>query len=149
MNCGCFAQDRHNVCFKAALKGHLACLKYAHEKGFPWSARTCAAAAKNGHLGCLQYAHENGCPWDKTTGLAATSTELAAIRWRCKGRKVSKMLCAIYAFENGCPHNTYYLPGDLEEQLRKRKRRRVLLLLSPILRQIGKSRSLRFPTVKK
>ena len=26
---------------------------------------TCADAAYKGHLDCLKYAHENGCPWDE------------------------------------------------------------------------------------
>ena len=53
-----------DTCLIAAQKGHLECLKYAHENGCPWDEQTCAYAAQNGHLDCLKYAHENGCPWN-------------------------------------------------------------------------------------
>ncbi|ATZ81227.1 ankyrin repeat domain-containing protein [Bodo saltans virus] len=52
-------------CNVAARKGHLVCLKYAHENGCKWDKKTCQYAAENGHLECLKYAHENGCPWDE------------------------------------------------------------------------------------
>ena len=40
----------------AAKKGHLNCLKYAHENGCPWDEDTCIIADKNGNLNCLKYA---------------------------------------------------------------------------------------------
>ena len=39
-------------------------LKYAHEKGCPWSEETCTGAAYGGYLEVLKYAIENGCRWD-------------------------------------------------------------------------------------
>jgi hypothetical protein len=59
--------DKCIDCDIAAKKGHLECLKYAHENGCEWSAKTCFRVAHNGHLECLKYVHENGCPWDSDT----------------------------------------------------------------------------------
>jgi hypothetical protein len=69
----------------AAEGGHLEVLKWAHENGCPWDARTCWAAAKAGHLEVLQWARENGCPWNKWTWDHATSR------------------CRPYLIEHGCP----------------------------------------------
>ena len=33
-------------------------------KTCPWDADMCLIAAQKGHLECLKYAHENGCPWN-------------------------------------------------------------------------------------
>ena len=55
------------TCSKAALGGHLECLKYAHENGCPWDEKTCYVAALSGHLECLKYLHEKGCPWNEKT----------------------------------------------------------------------------------
>ena len=52
--------------FSCETKGHLECLRYAHEHGCPWKA-TRAYAARQGHLECLRYAHEHGCPWKAVT----------------------------------------------------------------------------------
>jgi hypothetical protein len=46
----------------AADKGHLDCMKYAHENGCRFTSdfdglSTCFLAAQNGHLDCLKYAH--------------------------------------------------------------------------------------------
>ena len=47
-------------------KGHLECLKYAHENGCHLNKYICeTAAARGGHLDCLEYAHKNGCPCDE------------------------------------------------------------------------------------
>ena len=48
-----------------AKNGHLNCLKYAKENGFPWNVLTYCNAAIYEHLDCLKYAKENGCPFDK------------------------------------------------------------------------------------
>jgi len=78
-------------CVKAAVRGHLDCLKYAHEKSGAtrhWSTQVTLAAAKYGHLDCLQYAHENGCEWHpQTTLMASIGGHLDCLR---------------YAHENGC-----------------------------------------------
>ena len=47
------------ACNFAVCKGHLGCLKYAHENGCSWNKLTCSYAAENGYLNCLKYAHEN------------------------------------------------------------------------------------------
>jgi hypothetical protein len=72
----------------ASGKGHLDCLKYAHEHGCPWDNATCIIAADNGQLECLQYAHENGCPWDENICIHAA--------------KYGHIYCLKYAYENGC-----------------------------------------------
>jgi len=46
----------------AAERGHLDCLKYAHENGCPWDLTCTKAAEKGGYDECLKYAHESGCP---------------------------------------------------------------------------------------
>jgi hypothetical protein len=78
----------------AANAGHLDCLKYAHENGCPWNTHTTDWAADGGHLDCLKYAHENGCPWSTTT------TSRAAER--------RQLDCLYYAYEQGCP----WFPDD-------------------------------------
>jgi hypothetical protein len=73
----------------AALRGHLECLRYAHEHGAPWHERTTEYAAMNGHLECLRYAHEHGAPWDeRTTAAAARNGHLECLR---------------YSYFRGCP----------------------------------------------
>lgn len=74
----------------AAQCGHLACLKFLHEKGCSWSKSTCMWAAINGHIDCLKYAHENECPWDERT---------------CKVAGEKQYVCLKYAHEHGCPWN--------------------------------------------
>jgi hypothetical protein len=76
-------------CSKAALRGLLMCLEYAHENGCPWNDDTCSFAARMGHLGCLRYAHENGCPWNEYACLCAASGD--------------NLDCLTYTHENGCP----------------------------------------------
>ena len=39
----------------------------AQDPPCPWNEQTCARAAEKGHLNVLQWAHENGCPWDEWT----------------------------------------------------------------------------------
>ena len=82
----------HNNAFIAAKKGHLDCLRYAHENVWsPLNEKICLTAAENGHLDCLRYAHENGAPWDKNTcSCAAQNGHLDCLR---------------YAHENGAPLN--------------------------------------------
>jgi hypothetical protein len=75
--------------YKAALAGHLECVKYLHENGCPWDERTCTEAAQGGQLECLRYMHENGCPWDEDTCHAAA--------------EFGNLECLKYALENGCP----------------------------------------------
>jgi hypothetical protein len=77
------------VALKATEGGHLHCLQYAHEQGYPWDERVTNESAQRGFLDCLQYAHENGCPWEgEVTSIAAQHGQLA---------------CLHYAHEHGCP----------------------------------------------
>ena len=39
---------RTDTCSSAAMRGHLACLQYAHEHGCPWNEKTCHFARKGG-----------------------------------------------------------------------------------------------------
>jgi hypothetical protein len=50
------------TCWLAAQKGHLSCLRQAHEKGCPWDVFTLYEAIKHHHLDCFFYAVEKGCP---------------------------------------------------------------------------------------
>lgn len=84
---GCKLNDTATAAVTGKPRG-IACLKYAHENGGKWDARTCAAAARAGALDCLRYAHENGCPWDRDT------TKAAAMG--------GHLDCLKYAHENGC-----------------------------------------------
>lgn len=95
----CGDWDDH-LCSLAARKGHLLCLKYAHENGYYWDEDTCASAVEVGNLPCLQHAYENGCPWDEDT------CTWAATVWNSD--------CLEYAHKNGCPWNaavTLYAAG--------------------------------------
>lgn len=86
----CQVQWNTTVSNNAAVRGHLECLKYAHENGCPWGEKICSSAAQYGHLDCLKYAHENGCPWDEWTTIEAS-------KYR------DSVECLKYAIENGCP----------------------------------------------
>jgi hypothetical protein len=46
----------------AALSGHLAMLKCAHDKDCHWDLTACGAGAQKGHVDIFRYAHKNGCP---------------------------------------------------------------------------------------
>jgi len=81
------------TCMLASSYGHLNCLQYLHQNGFPWDISTCDGAAENGHIECFKYAHENGCPWDDYTCIIAAGN--------------SHLECLKYAHENGCPWNKF------------------------------------------
>lgn len=53
---------KSNLCDIAAASGHLSCLQYAHEMGYPWSHMTVRIAADSGHIVCLKYALDHGAP---------------------------------------------------------------------------------------
>ncbi|ATZ80081.1 ankyrin repeat domain-containing protein [Bodo saltans virus] len=109
-----------NDCINAAFKGHLECLKYAHENGCSWDAFICAYAAYNGHLECLKYAHENGCSWDeKTCRYAAKNGHFECLKYAhengcswdeftcAQAAENGYLECLKYAHENGCPWNKW------------------------------------------
>ena len=68
-------QSFQSACYWAASRGHIECLKYAHENGCPWNEDTSFWAAFNregsGYNGqfeeCLVYLYDNGCPGDEYT----------------------------------------------------------------------------------
>lgn len=74
---------------RAALLGHIKCLKCAHEHGAPWHKNTTLLAAQRGNMECLEYAHEHGAPWNDSTILTA------ALR--------GNLECIRYATFRGCP----------------------------------------------
>ena len=76
----------------AAEGGHLACLKYGHERGAELSSYYTSDAAENGHLTCLQYLRKHGCEWgyDVLAGAA----------------KNGHLSCLQFAVRNGC--HSYY-----------------------------------------
>jgi len=86
------------TCSRAAVRGDVECLKYAHENGCPWNELTSWGAAKNGHIECLKYAHENGCPWDERTCWEAA--------------EFGQFECLKYALKEGCPSKTLGFPSD-------------------------------------
>ena len=107
------------ACADAAENGHLACLKYLHEKAkAPWDRRTahwaalnghlhileylverkfdqfgeftCMDAAMRGHLDCLKYLHETAkAPWDSR-----------AVRFAHENKHPE---CLQYLLDNNCP----------------------------------------------
>ena len=89
--------SREKVCYRSVNRGHLECLRYAHEHGCPWSGDTCREASWTGHLECLRYAHEQGCPWDEKT-----------CTWASLGGHLE---CLRYAHEQGCPWDQYTCHG--------------------------------------
>jgi hypothetical protein len=104
----------------AAEKGHLYCLKYAHENGCSWHQYTTLVAAQNGHLDCLKYAHENKCPWHQYTtshAHAAQNGQLDSIKYAHENEcpwsqgttlnaaENGHLDCLKYAHEHGCPWN--------------------------------------------
>ena len=153
MNCECFSAKKGYICETAAQKGHLDCLRYAHENGCPWNWKTCAHAAANGHLKCLKYAHENGCPCEEGTCMRAASYghldclryahengcpwDSGTVHWAISEEKWS---CAIYAIENGCPYKPTDIPVHLKKTLMHRKVRRLFPVLAGALRQRGKNK---------
>ena len=50
------------ACDNASCDGHLDCLVFLHEHGFPWNSSTCLQAIYNNHVECVVYALEHGCP---------------------------------------------------------------------------------------
>lgn len=111
----CFSSPPRLVCQMAARRGHLACLKGAHESDFPWDHWTTTRAAEEGHIHCLEYLHEQKCPWGMwSTALASENGKLECLRflhergcpwdaWTLDlGRKTDPR-CFEYAKSNGCP----------------------------------------------
>ena len=85
--------SNRDICENAAKNGHLDCLIYAHEHGYPWRSSICDIIAKNGHLDCLKYVHSQKCPWDKIT---------------CESAAFGGHLdCLQYLHEKGCPWDEY------------------------------------------
>ena len=116
--------DRLSSCFHiiriAAREGHLSCLKFAHENGYPFTYFATSNAARNGNLACLDYLHAKGCPWNsRTCTLAATAGHLACLQfahvngctWNsitcCKAAGAGQLACLEYAHVNGCAWDAY------------------------------------------
>jgi hypothetical protein len=123
------------ACARAAVNGHLECLKYLREEvKAPWDWRTaawaalnghlhileylverkydrynvfaCASAAMNGHLDCLKYLHETAkAPWD-----------YRAVR---EAHKNNHTECVQYLLDNKCPlpNGWRYEYGELHTSL--------------------------------
>ena len=71
-----------SLCGFAAGGGHLAVLKWARARGYPWDEWTCAKAAGSGHLEVLQWARAHGCPWhEQTCAWAASNGHLEVLQW--------------------------------------------------------------------
>lgn len=74
-------------------------LRYLHENGCPWDARTCAMAAYERDVECLAYAHENGCPWDEYTRYFAEFDKYAD-----DDEEDDDRLCSEYCRSHGAPY---------------------------------------------
>lgn len=48
----------------AASLGHLASVRFLHERGCPWDAQALRAAVQNGHFDVVRYLGDHGCPRD-------------------------------------------------------------------------------------
>ena len=55
-----------DVCYWAALKGHLEVLRWARSQGCPWNEAAPYAAAEGGHLEVLIWLIKEGYPYDKS-----------------------------------------------------------------------------------
>ena len=113
----------------AAKNGHLRCLKYLHEKGCSWDAKTCKLAAAYGHIECLKYLHKNGCPWDEwACERAAAFGHLEILKYlhenKCPWYEDETCLtatesgsldCLKYLHKNGCSLDKYILIVAVEK----------------------------------
>ncbi|AGO85109.1 Ankyrin repeat domain containing protein [Pandoravirus salinus] len=90
------SQRQDGVLVRAAIFGHIDCMRYARERGHPWTPAVPQVAAKGGHLSCLQYAADGGCPVSPPlTALAAESGNLACVRFAHQWtRKWDSTTCA-------------------------------------------------------
>jgi Ankyrin repeats (3 copies) len=51
----------------AAQNGHTAMCEYLRAEEYPWGKDACHDAARNGHVDTLKWLHEHGCPWHART----------------------------------------------------------------------------------
>ena len=67
----------------AARKGHIEVMRWAKDKGIPWSDRCWSEAAKAGRLESLRWLRENECPWDprEVCRYAAAGGHLDVLKW--------------------------------------------------------------------
>eukprot|EP01032_Pedospumella_encystans_P023253 gene23253-26321_t len=63
---GCFLDPR-DCGQRAIVKGHLACVKYIHEKGNGIPPELAKLAATAGRLEIMKYLNDTGIPWDEST----------------------------------------------------------------------------------
>jgi hypothetical protein len=101
------------ACANAALKGHLACLKYLREEvKAPWNWRTAAWAALNGHLHILEYLVERKYDQFNRSACvnAATHGHLDCLKYLHETAKWPWDYRAVrYAHENEHPECVHYL----------------------------------------
>jgi len=57
----------------AAKVGSIPYLKWAREKKYPWTTRTCAIASREGHVTVLEWLRSNGCPYNRDECILASS----------------------------------------------------------------------------
>ena len=101
------------ACACAAENGHLACLKYLHEKAkAPWDRRTAHWAALNGHLHILEYLVERKYDQFNRSACvnAATHGHLDCLKYLHETAKAPWDYRAVrYAHENEHPECVHYL----------------------------------------
>lgn len=71
--------QRIDLCGHASLHDNLPALKWARNKGCPWSEQTFQNAAKNGNIEMLQYCLDNGCP--KNENVYFWKMEIDTLKW--------------------------------------------------------------------
>jgi hypothetical protein len=84
------------MCAKAAINGHINCLKLLREQEMHWDEQTCKSALecalKYNQVECLEYAYKYGCPYSKEM-LPIIVTKIFITKWRAavKNRSFSSI----------------------------------------------------------
>src|SRR5690606_922553 len=69
------------ICSIAAGKGHLAIVRWGHERGFPMDG-VVTEAASGGYINILEFAAHVGCLWDGSDQInAARGGHLEVLQW--------------------------------------------------------------------
>ena len=99
----------------AAEHGRLDCLKFLHERGYPWHDETythaCVGTSRFcrrrypdvGHPEVVRYLHEHGCPWSERSFSWAYPTKRMAELMDHRRTSLSQIECARYMLAHGCP----------------------------------------------
>jgi hypothetical protein len=109
------------VASSAAMNGHLDCLQFARESGYPWIDALTRAAASGNHLDCLKYCIDQGCSYNKETLDFAASNgaleclvylnQLGVVQPDCDtcmlAAESGSLHCLKYLHRSGCAWDAY------------------------------------------